>query len=589
MMNAIMEAAAPGIAKHSGLCRGGKCSKPASSKFMCAKCRCRYCSATCMSEDEMVGSHNLGCDCYTEDATLIAHHRENGGAMMIKDDDSDRIWEFMSSNSAIRVNVVEALVRRRDMMDLSPLPPSSAKIVLYDCAYFGSLPTVSTVLPPHMMDAAAFSWEVILSNADLALEVLSDGGDDLERVLTALVVCIYVRNAVDPRMCFFAKALRYLSPQVRAQICAGLMAGFSWAIMKDEAFDQWGVLQDILDAYPAVCTRAFLTTMLPLVERIMAVAKDRAPRLADTLARMIKIIALAGTGKFTREAPSTMQKWRPTQAALEALSQAIAALEVLCYLDASAIKGTPLFDDVTRILSSVQYCGPELFMAQAFERLAVVFGGTMTDASPERCLVAVPFVAFVLTTALNKLSAKNTIDDAFESDLMGTSKSNIANLHKVLRRVLSRAAPLKDFPPAFKVHVLLSNVLRLSPRGHSSEAAGLAKTLASLEGRVFRKLSRDVGDELWKHAKTPFAKRLFGILHGTERACENPGCKCEEAARLQLCDQCRGVRYCSPACQAEHWPVHKAWCTESLLPPTGVLRANTLWIDPKGGRGAYAF
>lgn len=78
---------------------------------------------------------------------------------------------------------------------------------------------------------------------------------------------------------------------------------------------------------------------------------------------------------------------------------------------------------------------------------------------------------------------------------------------------------------------------------------------------------------------TPFSPRiLIDIVHTycalsarrsrtpTAHACAHCG---GSESPQKVCSRCKATRYCSPACQAAHWPVHKALCVPP--PPTPAL------------------
>jgi hypothetical protein len=51
---------------------------------------------------------------------------------------------------------------------------------------------------------------------------------------------------------------------------------------------------------------------------------------------------------------------------------------------------------------------------------------------------------------------------------------------------------------------------------------------------------------------------MAGYAPGREACCK---CGAEgQGASLSRCGGCKAVRYCSEACQREHWAVHKALC-----------------------------
>ena len=40
----------------------------------------------------------------------------------------------------------------------------------------------------------------------------------------------------------------------------------------------------------------------------------------------------------------------------------------------------------------------------------------------------------------------------------------------------------------------------------------------------------------------------------------------EGGGRLKTCAKCQGIAYCSPGCQAKHWPQHKRFCRSASEP-----------------------
>jgi len=50
---------------------------------------------------------------------------------------------------------------------------------------------------------------------------------------------------------------------------------------------------------------------------------------------------------------------------------------------------------------------------------------------------------------------------------------------------------------------------------------------------------------------------------GGVASCANPDCKKQDIS-LQRCARCKGLYYCSVACQKSHWPSHKEMCTAML-------------------------
>ena len=57
-------------------------------------------------------------------------------------------------------------------------------------------------------------------------------------------------------------------------------------------------------------------------------------------------------------------------------------------------------------------------------------------------------------------------------------------------------------------------------------------------------------------------KEQINILGGIA-SCANPDCKKQDIS-LQRCARCKGLYYCSTACQKIHWPHHKEMCTAML-------------------------
>ena len=53
-------------------------------------------------------------------------------------------------------------------------------------------------------------------------------------------------------------------------------------------------------------------------------------------------------------------------------------------------------------------------------------------------------------------------------------------------------------------------------------------------------------------------------------------CGKEDAGSLKMCKACMHVRYCSPACQQNHWPKHKKECKLCAAK----LRDKVLFKDP---------
>jgi tetratricopeptide (TPR) repeat protein len=60
------------------------------------------------------------------------------------------------------------------------------------------------------------------------------------------------------------------------------------------------------------------------------------------------------------------------------------------------------------------------------------------------------------------------------------------------------------------------------------------------------------------HLHTKIAERNLDVIQALSRVCARPGCA--YVGPTKVCAACTTVRYCSPECQVQCWPEHKAAC-----------------------------
>ena len=523
----------------------------------------------------------LTCMCVVADARLIRSPAKNMCVMLLSQPElpdlalaASAVWTSFDFSPAAVMLVREALRRWPAFLDALPrLPPAAIHNALQSCSVLGVLdtdtPKTQHSLPPHWTEAARFSREVLMRNLPLVLA--QEDGDVVSRAALAMVYELFDRQHVDPRM------EDALVPLVRrmirdregdlGMITRLLVGGFCRAVTSLEE-RQWALLRDVVTEHPPSIRAIFRPSHKCILGLIDAV------KAHPCLTKLLVATVRAGGDVFRESAAKFLEgdrdtiEWSVQPAEMEVLSALIIAAESLTLIAhafpkvSSIMSDAASFNTCTRVMVALQMCtSVNLVISNYALGLSLVYGSeAMMGTDPERCAAAVQPLLMVLMCRR-----------VFEKSV--SEKTN------ALARLFNRALALTPANATlvcrrFPITVALMNIFRFST--DAPPTTSMARILAARSDR----LAKEVLEAFAPFAATPLAKRVCVILEGNdEKVCE----MCDDAkGSTKLCSRCRGVRYCSPKCQAADWSHHKVVCQERFLPNYVVTELDVTAYDFNG-------
>ena len=561
MEDMLRKEASLGITRFQGSCRGGLCPNTLLESY-CFNCDSRFCSLECLLKATDGYSHERMCACIAADQQLLNGTFECACAPLLGEATAPPnvgsvVWSSLSSKSALALRMIQTLVERWDLMDsLAALSSTVRSNVFLNLSSFCAISRTENepLFPTHVKDAMDFAMEVILHHLPLVVKFAETDSNSaaVPRIIYGITHRIFEREVVDPRLDGALPAILrgVVSPAIPIPVTE-LVYSLCLVIRNDPTFSRWELMQDVVLAAPPKCTEAFFLNTCPGLKRLAAESAARPGTfnpLIDILLREGERLIQQKSENFFAAVPSPH---------IVSMCKMVNVLELVAdaFPNAPFLRSTKTFDMCTRVLVALQL-QPNTLQSKPARNLATVYGAITTGADPIRCAKAAPLLASVLLRHLVAASNRGAGVAAFDEQT--------EVLYKSVNHALAHADADAEFQRGYAVTI--SNILRVSPRTVALPVS-LAKRVAARPGD----LGAEVLAELSPHATTEFTRRLCKIMGGAERACENAG-GCEKGRnKLKICTGCRGVWYCSPACQKEHWAAHKPMCKHRLHVGTCLL------------------